>query len=284
MTVDVEDYFHVAALSSVISRQDWDSLAPRVETSTRVLLDLFDENKVSATFFVLGWVGRKFPQLVREIVLRGHEVACHGMSHQLIYTQRREEFRSETRDSKRLLEDTIGQAVNGYRAASYSITESSRWALDELVDAGFLYDSSIFPVRHDLYGIKDAPRFIHELETPSGSRLVEFPPTTARHLGLNWPASGGGYFRIYPYMLSKWLLRSVNSEGEPFVFYLHPWEVDFEQPRVSVGLKSRFRHYHNLHKCLPRLRRLIKDFRFGTMDSVLSQSTRLSSSPLTFVT
>lgn len=270
MSVDVEDYFHVAALSEAISRDDWESLNSRVDASTRRLLDLFDEAGTTATFFTLGWVAERHPELVREIQRRGHEVACHGYSHKLVYEQTPEEFRAETLRSKGLLEDIIGQPVDGYRAASYSITARSRWALDILVEAGFAYDSSIFPVRHDLYGMPGAERFPHRLETDKGASIVEFPPSTARVLGQNLPAAGGGYFRLYPYSLSRWLINRVNeSEGQPTVFYLHPWEVDPEQPRVQAGWKSRFRHYNNLDKCEQRLRRLLGEFRFGTVREVL---------------
>ena len=270
MSVDVEDYFHVAALSEAISRDDWESMNSRVDGSTRRLLEVFDEAGTTATFFTLGWVAERHPELVREIQRRGHEVACHGYSHKLVYEQTPEEFRAETLRSKGLLEDIIGQPVDGYRAASHSITARSRWALDILVEAGFVYDSSIFPVRHDLYGMPGAERFPHRLETDKGASIVEFPPSTARVLGQNLPAAGGGYFRLYPYSLSRWLINRVNeSEGQPAVFYLHPWEVDPEQPRVQAGWKSRFRHYNNLHKCEQRLRRLLGEFRFGTVREVL---------------
>ena len=272
MTVDVEDYFHVAALSEAISRGDWESMNARVDQSTRRLLDLFDETETRATFFVLGWVADRHPALVKEIHQRGHEVACHGYSHRMVYEQTPAEFRAETLRSKALLEDLSGEVVAGYRAASYSITPRSRWALDILVEAGFRYDSSIFPVRHDLYGMPGAPRFPHVLTTDGGAELVEFPPTTARILGQNLPAAGGGYFRLYPYGLSRWLLRRVNErERQPAIFYLHPWEVDPGQPRVEVGWRSRFRHYNNLDKCEARLRQLLGEFRFAPAREVLAQ-------------
>jgi polysaccharide deacetylase family protein (PEP-CTERM system associated) len=198
-------------------------------------------------------------------------VACHGYSHQLVYKQAPEVFREEALRSKGILEDITGAPVAGYRAASYSITAQSRWALDILVEAGFVYDSSIFPVRHDLYGMPGAQRFPHVLETDGGARIIEFPPSTARVLGQNLPAAGGGYFRLYPYPLSRWLIQRVNDgERQPTVFYLHPWEVDPDQPRVDVGWKSRFRHYNNLDKCEGRLRRLLGEFRFGTVRDALA--------------
>lgn len=270
MSVDVEDYFHVAALSEAISRDDWDSMNARVDANTRRLLDLFDRSNTNATFFVLGWVAERHPALVREIRDRGHEVACHGFSHKLVYEQTPAEFREETRKSKAILEDLTGQPVEGYRAASYSITPQSLWALDVLCEEGFVYDSSIFPVRHDLYGMPGAQRFPHMLRAPNGAEIAEFPPSTARLFGQNLPAAGGGYFRLYPYPLSRWLIRRVNeTEKQPTVFYLHPWEVDPDQPQVDVGWRSRFRHYNNLGKCEARLGRLLEDFRFTTVKSVL---------------
>lgn len=270
MSVDVEDYFHVAALSEAIARDQWDEMSARVGHSTRRLLDLFDATATKATFFTLGWVAERHPDLVREIHQRGHEVACHGYSHRLVYEQSPAEFRDETLRSKQLLEDLVGEAVLGYRAASYSITGQSLWALDILAEAGFRYDSSIFPVRHDLYGLPGAPRFPHVLKTPGGAELVEFPPTTARVLGQNLPAAGGGYFRLYPYALSRWLMRRVNErDGHPAIFYLHPWEVDPDQPRVNASWRSRFRHYNNLHKCEERLGRLLREFRFAPARDVL---------------
>ena len=278
MSVDVEDYFHVAALSEAISRDDWDSMNARVDANTRRLLDLFDRSRTRATFFVLGWVAERYPALVREISERGHEVACHGFSHKLVYQQSPAEFREETRRSKAILEDLTAQSVQGYRAASYSITPQSQWALDILCEEGFVYDSSIFPVRHDLYGMPGAERFPHMLRAPSGAEIVEFPPSTARLFGQNVPAAGGGYFRLYPYALSRWLMRRVNeTEKQPTVFYLHPWEVDPDQPQVDVGWRSRFRHYNNLGKCEARLGRLLGDFRFGTVKSVLESRGLIAS-------
>jgi len=278
MSVDVEDYFHVAALSEAISRDDWDSMNARVDANTRRLLDLFDRSRTSATFFVLGWVAERHPALVREIHDRGHEIACHGFSHQLVYQQTPAEFREETRKSKAILEDLTGQPVEGYRAASYSITPQSLWALDILCEEGFVYDSSIFPVRHDLYGMPGAQRFPHMLRAPGGAEIAEFPPSTARLFGQNLPAAGGGYFRLYPYAFSRWLIRRVNeAENQPTVFYLHPWEVDPDQPQVDVGWRSRFRHYNNLGKCEARLGRLLQDFRFTTVRQVLEERALLKS-------
>ena len=270
LTVDVEDYFHVSAFSECIDRKNWDSYPLRVEKNTRRLLDLFDLHSVKATFFVLGWVAERTPGLVREIAARGHEVACHGYSHQLVYNQSPGIFREETIRSKTLLEDIIQAPVTGYRAASYSITERSLWALDIIADAGFEYDSSIFPVRHDRYGIPDASVYPHRMKTPNGSWLVEFPLSTARIFGFRLPVAGGGYFRLYPYRLTKAGLGRINGrENKPFIFYLHPWEIDQEQPRIKASLLSRFRHYNNLGRCESRLRKLMTDFSFTTARTVL---------------
>jgi polysaccharide deacetylase family protein (PEP-CTERM system associated) len=278
LTVDVEDYFHVSALAPSIHRDTWASREPRVVANTHRLLALFDQFGVRATFFVLGWVAERHPQLVRDIAAAGHEVACHGYSHRLVYDQSPEEFREETLRSKRLLEDGIGEAVHGYRAASYSITKRSLWALDILAEAGFAYDSSIFPVRHDRYGIPDAERRPHRMTTPGGVSIAEWPLAAAPVLGFRLPVAGGGYFRLLPYALSRWGLASINRrEGQPFMFYLHPWEIDPHQPRVSARWLSRFRHYTNLHKCEERLRRLLGEFRFGPARESLAQLGLLTS-------
>jgi len=231
LTIDVEDYFHVAALKESIAVDDWHKIAPRVESSTHKLLDLFDQHEVKATHFILGWVADKFPELVREIDRRGHEIASHGFSHQLIYSQQPEVFRAETERSKKLLEDITGKPVWGYRAASYSITEKSLWALDILAENEFKYDSSIFPIYHDRYGIPDSPRDPHVLQTPNGGQLVEYPLSTARFLGQTVPIAGGGYFRLYPYWLSQYFYRQRVKNDDPFVFYLHPWKLTQSNPK-----------------------------------------------------
>lgn len=270
MTIDVEDYFHVAALSSVVKRDTWHQQEYRAEGSTRRLLEILSAQQIKATFFVLGWVARRSPELIREIHRAGHEVACHGMSHQLVYQQTPAEFTAETREAKALLEDITGQAILGYRAATYSITPQSLWALDVIEQAGFVYDSSIFPIRHDLYGIPDSPQVPNRLRTPLGASLIEFPISTVRLFGVRLPIAGGGYFRIFPYWLTRAGLSKLNGKmNRPFVFYLHPWEVDPEQPRLEVGLKSRFRHYTNLSRTASRLNRLVREFRFAPMRDVL---------------
>jgi len=271
LTVDVEDYFQVSAFSENINYSDWDNYPLRVEDNTRALLELFDQHKVTATFFVLGWVAERTPGLVREIAACGHEVACHGFSHQLVYNQSPQVFREETLRSKQLLEDIIQQPVYGYRAASYSITERSRWALDIIAEAGFIYDSSIFPVRHDRYGMPGTPEAPYILESPAGRSITEFPLATARVFGYRLPVAGGGYFRLYPYLVTRLGLSQINAQQRPFIFYLHPWEIDPGQPRIAARWFSRFRHYNNLDKCRSRLHKLLGDFQFGSTLDVLKE-------------
>ncbi|MCK2147781.1 DUF3473 domain-containing protein [Marinobacter alexandrii] len=269
LTIDVEDYFQVAALAEAVKYDDWPSMEYRVEANTDRLLRLFDNASVKATFFILGWVAERSPQLVRRIANAGHEVASHGYSHQLIYNQTPALFREETRRSKAILEDILSVGVAGYRAASYSITNQSRWALDILAEEGFTWDSSIFPVHHDRYGMPRTPRWPHRLTTDKGYELAEFPLSTLKFPGYTLPIAGGGYFRLFPYWFSRWGLGSINRQGQPFVFYLHPWEVDPGQPRLDVKWLSRFRHYNNLDVCEKRLSRLLGHFRFTTMSNVL---------------
>ena len=266
MSIDVEDYFHVSAFAAALDRANWPKFESRVERNTHRLLDLFDEHKTRSTFFVLGWVTERCPELIRELHRRGHEVACHGLTHELVYKQSPEVFRDETLRSKAMLEDLTGAAVLGYRAASYSITRASWWALDILTDLGFVYDSSIFPIYHDLYGVPDAPRDPHKVG--SASRLLEVPLTTVPFAGQRLPCAGGGYFRLLPYGLFRWGLQRVNREGMSAVFYMHPWEIDPGQPRIKASLKSRFRHYTNLERTEGRLRRLLQEFRWDRMDRV----------------
>jgi polysaccharide deacetylase family protein (PEP-CTERM system associated) len=270
LTVDVEDYFQVAAFAKQVDPASWDRSPLRVERNTERLLAHFADRGVEATFFVLGWVAERCPGLVRAIAAQGHEVACHGYSHQLIYMQTPAVFREETVRAKACLEDQVQRPVLGYRAASYSITQRSLWALDALVEAGFAYDSSIFPIRHDRYGIPGSPRWPYRLTTPNGGSLVEFPPSTYAVLGYPVPVAGGGYFRQYPYALTRLALGRINRKDDrPFIFYLHPWEIDPEQPRIPAGWMSRFRHYTNLGRCEERLKRLLNDFSFATVSDVL---------------
>ena len=269
-TVDVEDYFHVAALSSAISRESWASREYRVEANTERLLGVLAERNVHGTFFVLGWVAERSAGLVRRIAAAGHEVACHGYGHKLVYRQARVEFREETVRAKACLEDLIGESVLGYRAASFSVTRASLWALDVLIDLGFRYDSSIFPIHHDIYGLPGAAPEPNVLRAPSGRTLIEFPMSAAKFYGVPIPVSGGGYFRILPYWLTRAGLKQINERGgRPFTFYVHPWELDPKQPRISVGWFSRFRHYTNLTRCESRLRRVLSEFNFTSMREAL---------------
>ncbi|MGH8068030.1 MAG: XrtA system polysaccharide deacetylase [Candidatus Entotheonellia bacterium] len=279
LTIDVEDYYHVAVFESVIHFQDWERYESRVERNTQRILDLLDEHQTQATFFILGWVAQRYPHLVRSIHARGHEVASHGYAHQLIYSQTPSLFREETRRSKHILEDEIGQPILGYRAASYSITKKSLWALDILREEGFAYDSSIFPIHHDRYGIPGYQRFCHVLSGPGQGTLVEFPISTLRLAGTNIPIAGGGYFRFFPYALIRWGLRRINKrEQQPALVYLHPWEIDPGQPRIQADALARFRQYLNLDKTEGRLTRLLQEFTFGTMASVLKTQGFLTES------
>ena len=256
-SVDVEDYFHVEAFSDVVDRSQWDGYACRVEANTQRVLDLLDDCRVQGTFFILGWVAERYPGLVREIVARGHEPACHSYWHRLIYKLDRSEFAEDTRRAKDVIEQAAGEPVFGYRAPSYSITMNSLWALEALVEAGFTYDSSIFPIRHDVYGIPDAPRQPFLVTTPAGP-IVEYPITTFRMVGeQNLPVGGGGYLRILPFWYTKLGYRRARAENLPLIAYIHPWEVDPDQPRIDGRRKSRMRHYTNLAKTHDRLRRLL---------------------------
>jgi polysaccharide deacetylase family protein (PEP-CTERM system associated) len=265
MTIDVEDYFQVSAFDDVVRRDEWEARPSRVVSNTMRLLQLLDDHSVKGTFFVLGWVAHRFPALVRDIGAAGHELASHGYGHRIVYSQPPEEFREDVRRAKRTIEDASGQVVAGYRAPSFSITKASLWALDVLVEEGYTYDASIFPIRHDRYGIPDAPRHPHTLARAGGT-LAEAPPSTVRLGAVNLPVAGGGYFRLLPYAWTRWGIRRVNEhERQPAVFYLHPWEIDPDQPRLDASAVSRFRHYRNLHKTEGRLRQLLKDFRFGPL-------------------
>jgi polysaccharide deacetylase family protein (PEP-CTERM system associated) len=280
LTVDVEDYYQVSAFSNMVEYADWDRHESRVERNTYRILELFSEAGVKATFFVLGWVAARHPKIVREIVAQGHEVACHGYSHRLIYKQDPAEFRRETLDSKRLLEDQAQAVVLGYRAASYSITRKSLWALDILHECGFAYDSSIFPIHHDRYGIPDAEPLPHKEITPKGAELIEFPVTALDLRIVKLPLGGGGYFRLFPYWLTRSGLKWINDRNRaPFIFYLHPWEIDVDQPRLDGTWFSKFRHYNNLDRCETRLKALLADFKFGPARNVLADLGLLSVQP-----
>ena len=268
MSIDVEDYFQVGAFEKCISRDDWDSLPHRVEQNTDHVLSIMDDAGVKATFFTLGWVAERYPQLIQRIVENGHELASHGMAHWRVTDQQPEDFREDVSATKKLLEDVGGQAVRGYRAASFSIGERNLWALDVLAEEGYLYSSSIYPIAHDHYGMPTAPRFAF---TPiTDNRFLEFPVTTVEVMGKKVPCGGGGDFRLLPYGLSKWAMQRVNErDQQACIFYFHPWEIDPEQPyQKQAPLKSKFRHYTNLHIMESKLRRALKDFNWGRMDEV----------------
>ncbi len=274
LTVDVEDYFQVEAFADVVKREEWGRWQPRVERNTHRLLDLFASRNVCGTFFILGWVAEQYPQLVREIAAAGHEIACHSYQHQRITTQTREEFRADVRRAKLVLEEITGNEVIGYRAPTYSIMRETLWALDVLVEEGFRYDSSIFPVHHDRYGIPDAERHLHVIRCAAGE-IVEFPPSTVRIAGVNVPMAGGGYFRLMPYPLFRWGLRRINRDDkQPVIFMVHTWEVDPEQPVIGGTRLNVWRHRNNLRHTAARLERLLNDFCFAPVREVLRMSEK----------
>jgi polysaccharide deacetylase family protein (PEP-CTERM system associated) len=268
MTVDVEDYFQVSAFEPYISRDSWGRLECRVERNVDRILQLFDRHGVKATFFTLGWIAERYPQMVRRMVAQGHELASHGWSHVRVTQQDQDAFRQDIMRTRALLEDVSGQEILGYRAASYSIGADNLWALDVLRETGHLYSSSIYPIRHDLYGMPEAPRFAFR---PGEGDFLEFPVTTFRIANKNLPCGGGGWFRLLPYAGMRWAIRRVNRvDGEAAIFYFHPWEIDPEQPRQDgIDAKTRFRHYLNLERMESRLNCLLGDFSWGRMDEVL---------------
>jgi polysaccharide deacetylase family protein (PEP-CTERM system associated) len=271
MSIDVEEHFHVSVFDGLVPRSTWDHMESRVVANTDRLLALFDEFDVKATFFVLGWVAERHPDLVRRIAAGNHEIASHGYGHRLIYDQLPSAFRADVRRAKALLEDTSGRRVLGYRAPSYSITPRSLWALDVLVEEGYEYDSSIFPIRHDRYGIPVSQRSPYVIRCDAGS-IVEVPGSTTKIGPLNLPVAGGGYFRLLPYWWTEWGISRVNRlERRPAVFYLHPWEIDPEQPRLRAGRLGQFRHYQNLDQTASRLRRLLSRFLFGTIEALVAE-------------
>ena len=283
LSIDVEDYFHVSAFEQISPPSSWAQFESRVERNTDRILDILSNAEVRATFFILGWVARFSPDLVKRIASMGHEIASHGYGHQRIPNMSRQEFREDIRLSKKLLEDLTGHAVKGYRAPSYSIGLDTLWVFDELVDAGYIYDSSVFPIKHDFYGISDWPccpfplqksdaeGWLPGCEMDESCELLEVPISTFNRAGQNLPIAGGGYFRLYPYVLTRMGLQRINAQdNNPFIFYIHPWEFDPGQPRmVNAGLKSRFRHYLNLGKTEARFIQLLNDFSFSTIDTVL---------------
>ena len=266
LTIDVEDYFQVSAFAPHIARSDWDLRECRVERNVERILEMLAARDIKATFFTLGWIAERYPALVRTIVAQGHELASHGYGHQRVSDLSRAEFCADIERAKAILEDLSSSAVQGYRAPSFSIGATNLWALDCLAQAGYRYSSSIYPIRHDHYGMPDAPRFAHRVDCG----LLEIPVTTLRVLDRNLPSSGGGYFRLLPYAVSRWMLRQVNAtDGEAAIFYFHPWEIDVDQPRIEgISAKTRFRHYLNLGRMQARLQRLLADFAWGRMDEI----------------
>jgi polysaccharide deacetylase family protein (PEP-CTERM system associated) len=280
LTVDVEDYFQVSAFDATVPRSSWDRFESRVVRNTERLLGIFDDARVRGTFFVLGWVAERHPALVRRIVEAGHELGSHGFAHRLIYEQTPDEFRQDLQRSRAVLAAAVDAPINGYRAPSFSVTPKSLWALDIIRDEGFTYDASVFPIRHDRYGLPDAPRGFHSRQQKSGV-LWECPGSTVRMAGANLPVAGGGYFRLLPYAWTSWGVRRLNAiEQRPAVFYLHPWEIDPEQPRLPASTVSRFRHYTNLDLTETRLRRLLADFPFAPLRDVLAAHTRASATQI----
>ena len=265
LTIDVEDYFQVSAFSPYIPRTDWPIRECRIERNIDCILAMLDEHDTKATFFTLGWVAERFPNVVRRIVNNGHELASHGYGHERVSDQTPDSFFADINIAKLILEDISGTEVRGYRAPSFSIGEKNLWAFETLEKAGYHYSSSIYPIHHDHYGMPNAPRHAHRI-----GNLLEIPATTVRFFNRNWPASGGGYFRLMPYELSRWMIRRVNSVDQlSAVFYFHPWEIDAGQPRINgIGAKTRFRHYVNIDRMENRLHRLLADFSWGRMDKL----------------
>ena len=265
-TCDVEDYFQVSALAPHFPRHTWENVPCRVERNVERILQMLDDHGARGTFFTLGWIAERYPHLVRRIVDGGHELASHGYGHERASDLDERAFFADVDRSKKLLEDLAGRAVLGYRAPSFSIGTGNLWAFDSLSRAGYRYSSSVYPIRHDHYGMPDSPRFAYRVN----EALLEIPVTTLRLFNRNLPSSGGGYFRLFPYPLSRWMLRQVNADdGESAIFYFHPWEIDDAQPRVpGIDLKTRFRHYVNIPRMADKLEALLADFRWGRMDEI----------------
>ncbi len=268
LTVDVEDYYMVSAFADVVKFEDWCRYESRIEKNTKTILDLLAEFGATATFFVLGWVAEHFPALVQDIHAAGHEIACHGYNHRLIYNLTPEQFREDVRRAKDILENITGTTVKGYRAASYSVVKSTLWALAILVEEGFQYDSSIYPIHHDRYGFPAAERFPHIVKTHKGD-IMEFPPSTYQIWGQNIPVAGGGYLRLFPLQLTRAIVKRINEkEKQAAMIYVHPWEIDAEQPRLKGSWKSEIRHYINVRSTMPKLRGLLTEFKFKPLSAL----------------
>ena len=271
LTVDVEDYFHVEAFAGAIPPNQWEFYEPRVEGNVARILELLANYNVKGTFFILGWVAERFPKLSREIGSAGHEIGCHGFAHRRLQQLTPEQFRSDLRKATRCIEDQVQHRIRCYRAPSFSIVRSTFWAFDILAEEGFLVDSSVFPVRHDLYGVPDGQRFPYLQETAAGNRIFEFPPSTISYGNTNWGVAGGGYLRFLPYNVTSRALRHINSvERQPGMVYFHPWEIDPDQPRVQAALRSRLRHYTNLSGMHRKIERLLQNFKFTTLSNACS--------------
>ena len=268
LTFDIEEHFQVSAFDSLDQRERWDRLESRVQRNTEKILEILGARKIKATFFVLGWVAERHPNLIRTMASAGHEVASHGYEHLMVTAQTADQFREDVRKSKAILEDLIGEQVIGYRAPSFTIVKQTKWALQLLVEEGYRYDSSIFPIAHDRYGMPGARPHRHQLHTPAGS-IWEVPPATVQIGWVRCPVAGGGYFRFFPYPVLRMLLKRATSEAEPLVMYLHPWELDPAQPRMQGPWVSKFRHYLNLDKTESRLKQLLGDFKFGPIRDVV---------------
>jgi polysaccharide deacetylase family protein (PEP-CTERM system associated) len=277
LTIDVEDYFQVSAFAPHIARSEWDARECRVERNVDAILEMLAARDTKATFFTLGWIAERYPALVRSIVDQGHELASHGYGHQRASDLSPAAFADDVVRAKTILEDLCGVEVIGYRAPSFSIGSANLWAFDTLAEAGYRYSSSVYPIRHDHYGMPDAPRFAHRV----GGGLLEIPVTTLRLLNRNLPSSGGGYFRLFPYALSRWMLRQVNrNDHQSAIFYFHPWEIDVDQPRVAgISAKTRFRHYVNIARMRPRLQQLLVDFEWDRVDRIFLDPSRSCISP-----
>lgn len=279
LTVDVEDWFHVSLFRHHIKRSEWDDLESTVVANTCRILNLFSKYNVRATFFILGWVAERYPEIVIAIREQGHEIASHGYGHQIVYEQNPTEFYNDVARSLDVLEKVSGRKVKGYRAPSYSITRISMWAWEALVDLGLRYDSSVFPVKHDLYGIADAPRFPFEVKVAGKGALVEFPISTVKILGKNIPIAGGGYLRLYPYWFFRRGVEQVNAEGKPAIVYFHPWELDPQIPRINVSALKHLRHYGNIPLMEERIVNLLEGFQFSTVEEVLKRTEKLERWP-----
>ena len=273
LTFDVEEYFHAEAFAGAVQPEEWPALESRVVRTTERILEMLAEAGTRATFFVLGWIAKRHPALVRAIEGQGHEVGCHGYGHQMITRLSRAEFAADLERAKTTLEDAAGVRVIGYRAPTFSVVRETLWSLEVLAEAGFRYDSSIFPIVHDRYGIAEAPRFPHRRAAGAGGTIAEFPLSTVTRFGWRFPVAGGGYFRLLPYSVTAWALRSLNRvEGQPGIVYLHPWEIDPDQPRLPVGRVTQFRHSVNTRWTESKLRRLLGEFRFAPAQDVLATS------------